>query len=703
MRKRVPKYVLCILICLTCILMLMPRQTEKFNYEYEVNQPWRYEQMIAKFAFPIYKSESQLKHERDSALRELTPYFNTSQSIGTQELSNFRSDYSNGQFAHIPYCYINHVSKHLEEVYQNGIIALDDISRLQKYDTKNIRIVSGNAGSLTPVSQLFTTRTAYEYLMTADSEGLSHDILMKMNLNEYLEPNLIYDSLKTNAARNEVFSQLSKADGMVLAGELIIDRGERVTPRQKAILDSMKYEVETNHTDISANRLVMLGKGGMVVIIFVFLLLYLQLFRRDLFEKPNSIYLIFSTIAFFCLLSEVLLRFKVFSVYMIPFAMVPIFIRVFMDTRTAFMVHMSMLLICSLSLTTNYQFLMIESIGGLAAIYSLRDLTERSQLFRTAGIVTLSMWVAGFFFDLSQGMTFDVLDRRWYFYIAINGIALISTYPMLYVIERLFGFTSTVTLIELSNTNSPILRRMSKEAQGTFIHSMQVGNLAAEVADKIGAKAQLVRTGALYHDIGKMLNTAFFTENQSDVNPHDSLPEERSAEIIINHVTEGLRLAEKFYLPKVIRDFILTHHGNGLVRYFYVKSCNKHGEENVDKRIFTYPGKNPFTREQAILMMADSVEAASRSLTEYSEESISTLVNRIIDGQVAAGNFTECPITFRDIADAKRVFADSLKTIYHTRIAYPEMNKGEQSVQRTNTAPSRRLFGTNTWTWNKKN
>jgi putative nucleotidyltransferase with HDIG domain len=244
----------------------------------------------------------------------------------------------------------------------------------------------------------------------------------------------------------------------------------------------------------------------------------------------------------------------------------------------------------------------------------------------------------------------------------------------MYLIEKVFGFTSSVTLVELTNINHPILRKMSKVAQGTFNHSMQVANLAAEVADKIGAKPQLVRTGALYHDIGKMLNPAFFTENQSGVNPHNSLSEERSAEIIINHVTEGVRLAEKYHLPEVIREFITTHHGAGMAKYFYIQYVNKHPEEEVDKKRFSYPGPNPFTREQAILMMCDSVEAASRSLKEYTEESIANLVNKIIDGQLADGHFKECPITFKDIADAKQVLIDSLKTIYHTRISYPELN-----------------------------
>ena len=311
---------------------------------------------------------------------------------------------------------------------------------------------------------------------------------------------------------------------------------------------------------------------------------------------------------------------------------------------------------------------------GATVIYALRDLSERSQLLRVVFTVVVTSSIIMLGYDLSQGIDFMHLDRSMYIYNVVNGVLLLFAYPLLYLIEKLFGFTSSVTLVELSNTNHPILRRMSKLAQGTFVHSLQVANLATEVADKIGAKIQLVRTGALYHDIGKTLNPAFFTENQTGVNPHDELSEERSAQIIINHVTDGLKLAEKYHLPKVIRDFISTHHGRSQVKYFYIQWTNKHQGEEPDPALFTYPGPNPFTREQAILMMCDAVEASSRSLKEYTEESIKELVDRIVDGQVQAGYFRECPITFRDIADAKRVMAESLKTIYHTRIAYPELN-----------------------------
>ena len=309
------------------------------------------------------------------------------------------------------------------------------------------------------------------------------------------------------------------------------------------------------------------------------------------------------------------------------------------------------------------------------AIYSLRELSKRSQIFITALLVTVASGVVYLALQLMQDNEVFNIDTSMYTHFTINGIFLLLSYPLMYLIEKLFGFISNVTLFELSNTNKGLLRNLSEIAPGTFQHSITVGNLAAEIANRIHANSLLVRTGALYHDIGKMSNPVFFTENQAGVNPHDQLTDLESAQIIISHVTEGLKMAEKANLPGIIKDFISTHHGTGLTKYFYINYCNAHPDENVNKELFQYPGPNPFTREQAILMMADTVEAASRSLNEYTEESISTLINKLIDGQVAEGFFKECPITFRDIALAKVVLTERLKSIYHTRISYPHLNK----------------------------
>ena len=402
---------------------------------------------------------------------------------------------------------------------------------------------------------------------------------------------------------------------------------------------------------------------------------YLELFRKDFYPQKRSITLLFLLIIFFPVLSSIIVEQNLASIYIIPFAMIPIIIRIFLDSRTAFMAHVTIILLCSITLRYPHEFILLQILTGMAAIFSLRELSQRSQLFRTAFIVFACYALLYFAFELIHEDDLTKLNTRMYIYFGINGILLLFTYPLLFALEKTFGFTSNVTLVELSNINHPLLRQMSEIAPGTFQHSLQMSNLAAEAANRIGAKSQLVRTGALYHDIGKMENPAFFTENQSGVNPHKSLNYEQSAQVIISHVTDGLRLADKYNLPKIIKDFIYTHHGEGLTKYFYISYQNEHPDEEVNTDKFRYPGVNPFTKEQAILMMADSVEAASRSLSEYTEDSIGSLVDKIIDSQVTDGFFKDCPITFKDIAQVKALFKEKLRTMYHTRITYTELKK----------------------------
>ena len=678
-----------LLVCavsIVCLLLALPRDS-KAGYDYEVGKPWNYAPLIAEFEFPIYKSAEQLAAERDSALRTFYPYYNSHEAVAQQQVRNFAADRAAGHFAGVPDAYITYAMRTLQGVYAAGVISSESMNRLTASGTCGVRVVNGTNAVTRDLGTIFSPRTAYEHIM--DDEHYSRDLLSRLNLHKYLEANLVYDSIKTQQGKAELLSGISGSTGLVLRGERIIDRGERVNLRQKAILDSLRRESERRKEDVDNERIILFGRFGLIAAFMALLVIYLRMFRRDLYQSPHTVYLIFSVVTIFPLLTYLLCTYKFFSVYIIPFAMLPIVLRVFTDTRTAFMSHLTMVLLASIPLHTHYQFILSQLIAGLVGIYCIKDLTERSQIFLTSLIVTFCTIVFGVMFELSEGGSLIGADRSWFRDIVISGVALLFTYPLLYLIEQAFGFTSSVTLIELNNTNSPIIRRLAKEAQGTFIHSIQVGNLAAEVAARIGAKVQLVRTGALYHDIGKLTNPGFFTENQAGYNPHNKLTEEESAQIIISHVTKGVELADKHRLPKVIKDFILTHHGASMVRYFYVQAVNKYGEENVDKAKFTYPGPNPFTREQAILMMSDAVEASSRSLKEYTTEAITELVNRIIDGQVASGAFANCPITFRDISEAKQTFIDSLQVIYHTRIAYPEIKQPKDNPEQ----PKLGLFG----------
>lgn len=662
-----------VIVVVLLLVYFLPRET-KFGYEYEQGRPWRYNSLIATFDFPVYKTPDEVKAERDSALSQFQPFYTEDVQIAQRQIAAFETAWRAGRFGDVPAHCLNHVDKMLRGVYEAGMVPSADLSQMAKERTLGVRVVEGTEAVTRPITELYSTRSAYEYIVYADTINFPRELLARCNINEYLSPNLSIDSAKTSAVREDLLAAVSPASGMVQSGQRIIDRGEIISAEQYKILQSFERETVRRNDPSKGMWQVVTGQVIFVLCVIVAFVFYLRLFRREYLRSPHSILLLSSLVAIFPLITYAMVDQKFLNVYMVPYAMVPIFVRIFMDSRTAFMTMVCSVILSSLALHSNYEFVVVQFMSGMTAIYALRDLTERSQLLRVALAVFVTSSAIMLGYDLSQGIEFSHLDRSMYVYNAVNGVLLLFAYPLLYMIEKLFGFTSSVTLVELSNTNNSVLRRMSKVAQGTFVHSLQVANLAAEVADKIGAKPQLVRTGALYHDIGKMLNPAFFTENQTGVNPHDELTEERSAQIIISHVTEGLKLADKYHLPKVIRDFISTHHGRSQVKYFYIQWKNKHQGEEPDAKLFTYPGPNPFTREQAILMMCDAVEASSRSLKEFTEESIKELVNRIIDGQVQAGYFRECPITFRDIADAKRVLAESLKTIYHTRIAYPELN-----------------------------
>lgn len=657
----------------TIIFWFMPRDNSNY-FRAEQGKPWKYADFTAPFDFPIYKSDEVIKRERDSIMAEYEPYYQYNKETERTMTRKFVSDFSKG-IPGLPDDYISIIANRLHAVYQNGIISSAEFSQLHADTSRMIRIVNGKNATSVPINKVLSTKTAYEQILLSKMIEPHRQILQKCNLNEYITPNLIYDKERSTASLNDLLDNIPLASGVIQKGQKIIARGEIVNEHIYRSLESFRKENEKRNQDSTQIGINAGGDVLYITIITIFFTLYLSLFRKDYFEKPRSIAMLYSLIILFCVLTALMIRNNIGHVYMLPYSMVPIFIRVFMDSRTAFFTLIVMLFLCAVMLQHPFDFIVVESAAGLAAIYSLRELQNRSQLFKTAIIVTLVSMAMDMAFDMMHSTAVQGIDISYYNYFIVNGSLLLLAYPLLYVIEKAFGFTSDITLIELSNTNTPLLRKMSEIAPGTFQHSIQVGNLAAAIANKIGAKSQLVRTGALYHDIGKLTNPIYFTENQAGVNPHESQSYIDSAQIIISHVTEGLKMAEKNNLPAIIKDFISTHHGLGKAKYFYVKYKNEHPEEYVDDLLFTYPGPNPFTREQAILMIADSVEAASRSLADYTEKSIREMVNRLVDNMLAEGYFRECPITFRDIAYAKTVLIEKLKTIYHTRINYPTLNK----------------------------
>lgn len=658
------------------IVYFLPRDG-KFNYQFDIDKPWKYGQLMATFDFPIYKDDNVVKREQDSILAAFQPYFQLDKTIEKDVLKKLKADYQTQLRGILPSTdYVRHIEKLLTEVYRAGILSTEELAKLHNDSTAAIMVIHDKLANQQSVSKLYSVKDAYNYMLTADTTHYRPDLLRQCSLNEYLYPNLTYDEQRTETAKKETLDNYSWANGIVLSGQKIIDRGEIVDRETYNILESLRKESIKRSESTGQKRLMLLGQILYVSIFMLCFMLYLDLFRKDYYNRRGSLALLFTLIMFYCVVTALMVTNNIFNVYIIPYAMLPVIIRVFLDSRTAFMSQVVTILICSICLRYPHEFILLQLATGLVAIFSLRELSQRSQLFRTAFLVILTYVAVYFAFELITENDLSKLNGSMYTYFVINGVLLLFTYPLLFLVEKTFGFTSNVTLVELSNINNNLLRRMSETVPGTFQHSMQVANLAAEAANRIGAKSQLVRTGALYHDIGKMENPVFFTENQSGgVNPHKNLNYEQSAQVVISHVTDGVKLAEKNNLPKIIKDFITTHHGKGKTRYFYISWKNEHPGEEPDEELFTYPGTNPSTREQAILMMADSVEAASRSLPEYTEESISNLVDKIIDSQVEEGYFKECPITFKDISVVKSVFKEKLKTIYHTRISYPELKK----------------------------
>ena len=661
-----------VLLTTLLIVWFLPRN-EGRKFDYEVGEPWHYGTIIAKYDFPVYKTEEALAQERDSLLRQFQPYYDYNSTIEVEEIAKLRQDLRNNNVS-LPAGFEEHIIDRLHRFYQSGIMETPTYNRIHADTTNQVRIVFGKDAESVNIKSIFSTMSAYEQLLNDERFAQERSLLQRLNLNNYIVANLIYDKARTESAKNDLLSGISPASGIVMSGQRIIGQGEIVNEYSFRVLNSMQKEIQRRSASKTQLTYNLIGNTVYVFILVLLFTMYLGLFRRDYFEKMRNIAMLYVLITIFPVLVSLMIEHTYFnfSVYILPFAFVPIFIRVFMDSRTAFLTHITMVLICASALRYQFDFIIIQTVAGLVAIYSLREMSSRAQVFRTALWVFLATCITYLTLKLMESSEEFNFESSMYYHFLINGVLLLLAYPMMFLVEKTFDFISVITLIELSDTNKGLLRKLSEEAPGTFQHSITVGNLASEIANKIGAKSTLVRTGALYHDIGKILSPAFFTENQQGgVNPHDSLTYKESAQIIIAHVNNGVKLAEENNLPVVIREFILTHHGRGLAKFFYINYQNEHPDEIVDKEPFTYPGPNPSTREQAILMMADTCEAASHSLSDYTEESISNLVNKLIDQQVADGFFAECRITFYDIAIAKQVLIERLKAIYHTRIQYP--------------------------------
>ena len=658
------------------ILFFMPRDSQ-FNYNYQVNYPWLYSTLIADYSFPIAKDSTLVKQELDSVMRAFQPYYdineqapaNAKQVLADMVVTNDRLTPENVVI------YKKYIATMLDTIYAHYLVSTENYNYLKEEEIKTMRLISGNTAKHVQVKDIFSPRKAYEYIMSNDTAHFKRPLLQLFDITRLLQENITYNEIKSQEEREELGRNVSTTLGMVRVGEKIVDRGDVVTPAIYNKLESYR-QVVAKHKQSNSNYIIILGQATFVIIIILMLLIYLMQYRSDYLDQMRTSIMPFALMTFFIIIAELMVQYNLLNVAVVPFVMVPLVIRVFMDSRTAFLVHVSMVLIISSFLHYSYDFVIFQLLAGMVAIFSLNELSSRAQLMQTAGLVVLTYCIIYTAYTLLHENNVDKVEMRYFIYFFINGILLLFAYPLLWFLEKVFGMTSDVTLVELVNPNSKLLQELTTKAPGTYQHSLQVANLASEVAKKMGADTQLVRTGAMYHDIGKMMNPSYFTENMpAGTSKFDGMEPQQSAQIIIRHVIDGTELADKHHLPNIIKRFILTHHGKGKARYFYNTYKNAHPDEDIDEKPFTYPGPNPSTKEEAILMMSDAIEAASRSIGEYTEESISKFVDRIIDGQVAEGFFLDSPLTFKDISIAKATFKERLKIIYHSRIVYPELNE----------------------------
>ena len=674
--------VLIYIIAILLVYFMFPREG-KFRYEYTKNKPWMHENLVAPFDFPIFKPDQQVQSELDSLQKNEYLYFLHDSLVGNSMLTNFYRDYNSiassmglGENISERWAITSQVIANiLQEIYYTGIIERHPVLEGKEPEQTPVMVVKDDLAEEYRLTSFFTLRSAYEFV-GKEVEGASASsltILSRMNLSDYLGPNIMYDEAMTLKVHQAALDELTLTQGMVQSGQLIIARGELVTQSDFLIIESLRKEYESN-PNVGKNYLVVyLGQLLLITLIFMAMFWFIYYFRKDILANRRQTLFTLGLIVVMVGLTRAASTQEAVSIYVIPFVLVPIFLKTFFDIRYALFVYMITLLLAGFWVPNSYQFVLMNFLAGLVGVFSLRSYYKRGILFYTAIFVLASYTIIYIILTLLQEGDFGQINWVDVLWLAGNALLILTVYPLVFVFERIFGFLSDATLFELSDTNQPLLRALAEKAPGTFQHSLQVASLAEEAVLKVGGNSLLVRAGALYHDIGKMENPHFFIENLHEgSNPHNELDERTSAKLIIGHVLKGVEIAKKHNLNETIIDFIRTHHGTGTVQFFYRTYLNTNPDEEVDINEFTYPGPLPSSKENAVLMMADSVEAASRTLKAYTRESISDLVENIVSRQAEEEQFSEADITFADISTIKEIFKNRLTNIYHSRIEYPE-------------------------------
>ena len=656
-------------------------QEARFRYEYQKGRPWMHATLYAPYNFAILKSETEIEREKDSLLNDQVPYFIYADSVTQHELSILTKNLdrtalskavSSGQFLSLKL----KLSGIYSDVYQVGIIDQNYVNNPHLLKKGTLKIVKNNIGKEIQLSSVYSLKSAYNEIRRKIDELKSlhpewNIFLENLQPDSYLSSNLIFDQEKNKQMKEKILENLSSNHGIVQEGERIVSQGDIISASTFNMLESLRITFENSRGENSKYILVILGKIMLIFVLLLTLYLFLLNIRRKLMRSRRDITFILITLTLMILFCAVVIRSGSFNIYIVPFTALALIIRTFLDTRVAIFVNMLAALMVGFMAPNGYEFVLLQITVGSIAVISLNKMQKREQLILTAIFIFISYSAIYIGISLIQEANLKAvewLNIKWF---AFNAILTLMTYLLIYILEKSFGFVSDITLIELTFTNQKLLKTLSLEAPGTFHHSLQVANLSEMAISKIGGNSLLVRAGAMYHDIGKISNSHFFIENQIiGINPHDSLSNEASAEMIIGHVEKGVELAKKHKLPEQIIDFIRTHHGTTKTGYFYQKQINSNHE--VEDLKFTYKGPLPTTRETAVVMLADSIEAASRSLVAKNPENIRNLVENIFRQKVELGQLEYAPLTFKDIRVLKNLFQEKLINIYHVRMNYPE-------------------------------
>ncbi len=677
------KSIIRILLALASIAILVycyPDADEQ-RFQYKAGGVWNYSLLTAPFEIPIPIDSVKAKVQEDSIRAVFVPIYQRDDAALEAFNRSVRA-LPTDQLTPEGHRALNRMTREVRDAYSRGIIDDESYSKIHSSSSPmRIRLYDQTANKVgSPLTDInYSSPEELHSRMANSLRGtmtLQDDPLLEQyvdSLRIFIMPNIVYDDKQSNALLGNDLSHVYVSPGTIQVSQKIVDKGEPITPQIFALLQAYEQKMAQVKAESKGSAVLRLvGEILFVALMVAALMRFLYVSCRTIYDDTKSMVCIFMQVVLFGVLAAIATKIYPAAIYLVPFAIVPIVLNVFFDSRVAFVTSITLMVLCLPFTQLAMEFVVVQFVALIAALYSIKEFSRRSQLLTAAAYVLGAYIVAYVSVDLLLNGDYQELSLRMLAFFAANAVLISIAYLFIFVLEKIFGFTSVVTLVELSDINNSILRQLSQECPGTFQHSMAVSNLASDAALRIGANVQLIRTGALYHDIGKIGNPAFFTENQHGVNPHSTLDPIQSAKIIIRHVTDGARRADKAKLPQVIKDFILQHHGRGTAKYFYNTYCNAHPDEKVDPAPFTYPGPNPQTREASILMMADAVEAASRSLKDYTVESITSLVNKIIDGQIADGMHSEAPITFRDVKMIKESFIKRLRTIYHARVAYPE-------------------------------